>query len=130
MSVAAAVTDSPEGRTALDSAVAEARALDTGLLLINLTLHDFTDEEIPSDLEVTLINRSGRGDRDPVTAVLDELRDHVAEVDRLVLGVRSRSRVGKVLLGSVVQRLILRSPVPVLTVRVEQSATKRRAAKG
>lgn len=115
MSVAVAVTDSPEGRTALASAVAEARALDTGLLLINLTLHDFTDDETPQDLDVTVINRSGRGDRDPVTAVIDELHDH-AEVDRLVLGVRSRSRVGKVLLGSVAQRLILRSPVPVLTV--------------
>lgn len=124
MSVAVAVTDSPEGRTALENAVAEARALDTGLLLINLTLHDFTDDEIPRNLEVKLINRSGRGDRDPVTAVLDELRDHVAEVDRLVLGVRSRSRVGKVLLGSVAQRLILRSPVPVLTVRVPEAAKK------
>ena len=123
MSVAVAVTDSPEGRTALDSAVAEARALDTGLLLINLTLHDFTDDEIPADLDVTLINRSGRGDRDPVTAVLDELSDH-AEVARLVLGVRSRSRVGKVLLGSVAQRLILRSPVPVLTVRVPEAARR------
>ncbi|MCD1287428.1 universal stress protein [Brevibacterium sp. GP-SGM9] len=123
MSVAVAVTDSPEGRTALESAVAEARALKTGLLLVNLTLHDFADEEIPRDLEVTLINRSGRRDRDPVTAVLDELADH-AEVDRLVLGVRSRSRVGKVLLGSVTQRLILRSPVPVLTVRVPESAKR------
>ncbi|WP_152348700.1 MULTISPECIES: universal stress protein [Brevibacterium] len=116
MSVAVAVTDSPEGRRALESAVSEARQLNTGLLLINLTLHDFTDDEIPPDLEVTLINRSGRGDRDPVTAVLDELGDH-AEVERLVLGVRNRSRVGKILLGSVTQRLILRSPVPVLTVR-------------
>lgn len=116
MSVAVAVTDSPEGRRALESAVSEARQLNTGLLLINLTLHDFTDDEVPPDLEVTLINRSGRGDRDPVTAVLDELGDH-AEVERLVLGVRNRSRVGKILLGSVTQRLILRSPVPVLTVR-------------
>lgn len=116
MSVAVAVTDSPEGRRALESAVSEARQLNTGLLLINLTLHDFTDDEIPPDLEVTLINRSGRGDRDPVTAVLDELGDH-AEVERLVLGLRNRSRVGKILLGSVTQRLILRSPVPVLTVR-------------
>ena len=116
MSVAVAVTDSPEGRRALESAVSEARQLNTGLLLINLTLHDFTDDEIPPDLEVTLINRSGRGDRDPVTAVLDELGDH-AEVERLVLGVRNRSRVGKILLGSATQRLILRSPVPVLTVR-------------
>lgn len=123
MSVAVAVTDSPEGRLALESAVAEAQKLGTGLLLINLTLHDFADEDLPRDLEVTVVNRSGRGDRDPVTAVLDELRDH-AEVGRLVLGVRSRSRVGKVLLGSVAQRLILRSPVPVLTVRVAESAKR------
>ena len=116
MSVAVAVTDSPEGHHALESAVAEAQNLGTGLLLINLPLHDFTEEDIPSGLEVTVINRSGRGDRDPVTAVIDEIRDH-AEVDRLVLGVRARSRVGKVILGSVAQRLILRSPVPVLTVR-------------
>ena len=119
MSVAVAVTDSPEGRFALEAAVAEAQNLGTGLLLINLTLHDFVADEIPSGLEVTVINRSGRGDRDPVTAVIDELSDH-SEVDRLVLGVRARSRVGTIILGSVAQRLILRSPVPVLTVRQDR----------
>lgn len=116
MSVAVALTDSPEGREAFDAAVAEAQNLGTSLVLINLTLHDFAEEELPSGLEVTVVNRSGRGDRDPVTAVIDELEAH-SEVDRLVLGVRSRSRVGKMILGSVAQRLILRSPVPVLTVR-------------
>lgn len=119
MSVAVALTDSPEGRRALDAAVAEAQNLGTGLFLINLTLHDVAEEEIPSGLDVTVINRSGRGDRDPVTAVIDELGDH-PEVDRLVLGVRARSRVGKMILGSVAQRLILRSPVPVLTVRQDR----------
>jgi nucleotide-binding universal stress UspA family protein len=118
MSVAVAVTDSPEGRFALDAAVTEARTLDTGLLLINLTLHDFTEDETPAGLDVTVINRSGREDRDPVTTVIDEITDHI-EVDRLVLGVRGRSRVGKLVLSSVEQRLILRSPVPVLTVRRE-----------
>ncbi|MGO1909520.1 MAG: universal stress protein [Brevibacterium linens] len=122
MSVAVAVTDSPEGRQALESAIAEAQKLGTGLLLINLTLHDFAEAEAPSGLEVTVINRSGRGDRDPVTAVIDELNEH-SEVDRLVLGVRARSRVGKLILGSVAQRIILRSPVPVLTVR--RDATRR-----
>lgn len=122
MSVAVAATDSPEGRRALESAIAEAQNLGTGLLLINLTLHDFVADEIPSGLEVTVINRSGRGDRDPVTAVIDELNEH-SEVDRLVLGVRARSRVGKLILGSVAQRIILRSPVPVLTVR--RDATRR-----
>lgn len=122
MSVAVAVTDSPEGRLALESAVAEAQKLGTGLLLINLTLHDFAEAGAPSGLEVTVINRSGRGDRDPATAVIDELNER-SEVDRLVLGVRARSRVGKLILGSVAQRIILRSPVPVLTVR--RDATRR-----
>ncbi|WP_166969948.1 universal stress protein [Brevibacterium atlanticum] len=120
MSVAVAVTDSPEGRKALESAVAEAQSRSTGLLLINLTLHDFDDEEVPAGLEITVINRSGRGDRDPVTAVIDEIDEH-PEVDRLVLGVRGRSRVGKAVLGSVAQRLILRSPVPVLAVRTDRT---------
>jgi nucleotide-binding universal stress UspA family protein len=120
MSVAVAVTDSPEGRSALESAVAEAQSRSTGLLLINLTLHDFDTEEVPPGLEVTVINRSGRGDRDPVTAVIDEIDEH-PEVDRLVLGVRGRSRVGKAVLGSVAQRLILRSPVPVLAVRTDRT---------
>ncbi|WP_181274489.1 universal stress protein [Brevibacterium oceani] len=120
MSVAVAVTDSPEGRLALESAVAEAQSRSTGLLLINLTLHDFDTEEVPPGLEVTVINRSGRGDRDPVAAVIDEIDEH-PEVDRLVLGLRGRSRVGKAVLGSVAQRLILRSPVPVLAVRTDRT---------
>lgn len=120
MSVAVAVTDSPEGRKALEAAIVEAQSRSTGLLLINLTLQDFDDEEVPPGLEVTVINRSGRGDRDPVTAVIDEIDEH-PEVDRLVLGVRGRSRVGKAVLGSVAQRLILRSPVPVLAVRTDRT---------
>ncbi|MBT1191220.1 universal stress protein [Rhodococcoides kroppenstedtii] len=41
------------------------------------------------------------------------------EVTRLVIGIRKRSRVGKALLGSTSQRLLMLSPVPVLTVRPE-----------
>lgn len=52
---------------------------------------------------------------DPGAAVL-----HLVETlvpDLLVIGARKRSPVGKALLGSVAQRLILDAPVPVLVVK-------------
>ena len=39
------------------------------------------------------------------------------EADLLVIGIRHRSPVGKLLLGSVSQQLILECPKPVLTVK-------------
>ena len=58
---------------------------------------------------------TGRGDRDPVDAVLDEIDERGAT--RLVIAVRRRSLVSKAVLGSVSQRLILNSPIPVLAVK-------------
>jgi nucleotide-binding universal stress UspA family protein len=48
--------------------------------------------------------------------VLGVVADH-PEVTRLVVGVRKRSPLGKVVLGSIAQRLILDAPVPVLSVK-------------
>lgn len=38
-------------------------------------------------------------------------------VDEIIIGVKSRSKVGKLLFGSTVQAVILRAPCPVVTVR-------------
>lgn len=38
-------------------------------------------------------------------------------VDEIIIGVKSRSKVGKLLFGSTAQAVILRAPCPVLTVR-------------
>lgn len=117
MSVLVAVTDSPEGIYSLSAAAEEAALLNTDLIAVNLTLGKLDTSALPEDCKVTVIERVGREDRDPVAAVLDEL-DEYPEVTRLVIGIRKRSRVGKALLGSVSQRLLLTSPVSVLAVKV------------
>lgn len=50
----------------------------------------------------------------PVDQVLSYIADH--HIDLVVLGTHGRGMVGHLLLGSVAERVVRRSPVPVLTV--------------
>lgn len=118
MSVLAAVPDSPEGVAALAAGVAEAQLLGTDLIVVNLALRPLDRTAIPDGVPVTVVDRKGKDDRDPADSVLDEIRDHA--VDRVVIGVKRRSPVGKALLGSVSQRLLLESPVPVVAVKLNE----------
>ncbi|GAB2747345.1 universal stress protein [Salinifilum aidingensis] len=115
MTILVAVPDSEEGRSALDAAISEARDRATDLVVVNLALTELETPAFPPELRVDVVNREGRDDRDPADRVLDELEDRAAE--RLVIGLRRRSPVGKALLGSISQRLLLHSPVPVLAVK-------------
>ena len=116
MTVMTAVAEGREGDHAVAAGVAEARLLDTDLVLINLRLQALDNSSLPADLTITIVERSGPTDRDPAESVLDEI-DARPDIDRLVIGVRRRSPVGKALLGSVSQRLLLESPVPVIAVK-------------
>lgn len=117
MTIMVAVTDSPEGRNAFEMAVDEARLHGEELVAVNLTLSSLDLPANSDGVSIQVVDRSGREDRDPVAAVLDEIDQHHA--DRLVIGLKRRSRVGKALLGSISQRLLLDSPVPVLAVKPE-----------
>ena len=118
MSVLVAVPDSPEGIAALAAGVAEADLLNTDLIVVNLALKPLDGSVIPTGTQVKVIERVGRSDRDPAEAVLDEIKAH--DVERLVIGLKRRSPVGKALLGSVSQRLLLESPVPVVAVKLHR----------
>lgn len=116
MPVMVAVADSQEGVAALHAGVAEARRFGTDLLVINLGLRAIELADVTTEVTIRVLDRNGRGDRDPVTAVLDEIDRHGAE--RLVICLRHRTPAGKALLGSVSQRLLLEAPVPVLAVKL------------
>ena len=53
-----------------------------------------------------------------IGAPVDKILEYIAEksVDLVVIGTHGRGMVGHLLLGSVAERIVRRSPVPVLTV--------------
>jgi nucleotide-binding universal stress UspA family protein len=117
MSILVAVTDSVEGKSALSAAIAEAQRLSTELVVFNLALSPLQLTSVPDGLAVRVIDRKGPEDRDPVDAVLDEISDDSA-IERLVIGIKKRRPIGKALLGSISQRLLLEADVPILAVKV------------
>jgi hypothetical protein len=115
MSIVVAVPDSAEGARALSAAVAEAELLGTELVVVNLGLRPL-DTSAYGD--VAVVNRSGRADQDQAEVVLGAISERRAS--RLVIGIKRRTPVGKALLGSLSQQLLLRSPVPVLAVKLDE----------
>lgn len=72
-----------------------------------------TAEEIAAehDRELTTETIVGK----PATAIVDAAEEQ--DVDQIVIGSRGRSGVSRVLLGSVAETVVRRSPVPVTVVR-------------
>jgi nucleotide-binding universal stress UspA family protein len=64
----------------------------------------------------------------PVDQVLALVKDQ--QIDLVVLGTHGRGLVGHLLLGSVAERVVRRSPVPVLTVHGDAQATETGHAPG
>ena len=62
-----------------------------------------------------------------IPAILDYIRKH--RIDLVVMGTHGRSAVERALVGSVADRLVRRSPVPVVVVPLPAARTGRRHAK-
>lgn len=118
MSVCVAVTDSTEGRAALVAAAEEAVRMDVPLVAVNLTGSDLDASVLGPELSAEVLVPAPSA-LDEIEQVLQVLQER-PEVTRLVVGVRRRSPVGKAVLGSIAQRLILEAPVPVLSVKAVQ----------
>lgn len=118
----------PQGRAALDHAVDECRRRGARLVVVNTSRGDaLVDEKFlqgPAADELrTELDGSGVPFelRQPVRGrdVAEELADVVAETgaELLVIGLRRRSAVGKLLMGSAAQRILLDVDCPVLAVK-------------
>lgn len=124
MTIIAAVTDSKVGRHALVEAVAEAKQLGTDLVAVNLRNTELDVTDLNTDgLTVTVVDRRGMSKEDSADAVLDEI--DARNATRLIIGVTRRTPVGKALLGSLSQHLLLNSPVPVLAVKLPDDGLPR-----
>lgn len=121
-------TPTPAGEAAIDHAVAEAHHHGDDLLIVNVSGHSdppsdtfATDTEI-KDLEERLraegvrftIRQLVRG-RSPAEEILALEKDQ--HVRGIVIGIRHRSPVGKLLLGSTAQRILLEASSPVISVK-------------
>lgn len=115
------------GEAALEHGIAEARRRSSDVLVVNATRGDaladprFAQGEQARDVEQRLAE-SGIDyvitqpvGVDVVDAILDATDR--SDADLLVIGIRHRTPVGKLLLGSVAQQLILRCPKPILAVK-------------
>jgi len=69
--------------------------------------------EIESDVDVTVSTEIDVGK--PVAVIVEYAEDN--EIDQIVMGSHGRSGVSRVLLGSVAETVVRRSPVPVTVVR-------------
>jgi nucleotide-binding universal stress UspA family protein len=76
---------------------------------------------VPAQLAVRVVERVE--DLDATELVLETLarQEQEGPVELLVIGMKRRSPVGKAVLGSVSQRLLLDAPVAVLAVKSESA---------
>jgi nucleotide-binding universal stress UspA family protein len=128
MTIIVGYRPTPEGRAALERAVDEARRSGARLLVINSAERpagspeplsaergvDALSQRLAADGTVHEIRQLDLDD-DPAEAILSGVSDRMA--DLIVIGLRRRTPVGKLITGSVAQRVLLDAECPVLAVK-------------
>lgn len=123
----------PEGRAALRRAAEEAQLRDAKLVVVNShrggrsfdadesAENDAAFAEVREQLDTTGVAYEMR----QLVRGLDPAEDMIAVAEQvkaefIVIGLRRRSPVGKLILGSNAQRILLDAPCPVLAVKAEE----------
>lgn len=128
MTVVVGYVPTPLGRTAVRVAAEEAARRGRPLLIVNsATGGAYADsglapaeelENLANDarsFDITVEVKQVQGALSVAETLLEEVSS--AGVELLVIGMRTRSRTGKFLLGSTAQTVLLRSPCHVLAVK-------------
>ena len=127
MMIVVGYTADPFGHAALEHGIAEAKLRGAGLLVINATsgesyvdarfageneVHDVQARLAECEVPYELVQPVGVDPADELLAAMER-----GDAQLLVVGIRHRNPVGKLLMGSVAQKLILEWPKPVLAVK-------------
>ena len=127
MTILVAYVARPEGQAALDKGIEIATRRNERLLIVNAGPGGGQDEAIVNGYEVERVEE--RLAKLPVQAEFKQFvrgRSAVEEIDELVaqlqvsvlvIGLRKRSPVGKLLMGSMAQEILLTVDCPVLAVK-------------
>lgn len=128
MTIVVGYVNNPAGHAALDKGIAEAKKDSEDLLVVNGSRSsDGSDSYHLGEGEVRSVedylSRSGvpaqvltqGSEHDPAEQILEAAAEVGAQL--IVLGTRKRTPVGKFLLGSTIQRVILEAACPVLCVK-------------
>ena len=128
MTILVAYVPRPEGQAALDKGIEIARRRKERLLIVNASPGG--GKEDPSAVDATDFERvqrhvesagitaevkqfvRGKSAVEEIEALVDSL-----DVTLLIIGLRSRSPIGKLIMGSVAQELLLSVACPVLAVK-------------
>jgi nucleotide-binding universal stress UspA family protein len=122
----------PEGRAAIHRAAAEAKLRNSKMIVVN-SAKDGRDFD---DVEAVRLEEAMNAIRDELEAAgigfelrqlvrgMDVAEDLIAVAEEtgaqmIVIGLRRRSPVGKLILGSNAQTILLDAPCPVLAVKAE-----------
>ena len=130
MTIVVGYSADPFGRAALEHGIAEAKLRGSSLCVVNSTTGDayvdarFAQPTEVHDIEEQLANCGVEFELTQPVGVdaAEELLKRMERNDAqlLVIGIRDRNPVGKLLLGSVAQQLLLECPKPVLAVKPEE----------
>jgi nucleotide-binding universal stress UspA family protein len=113
----------PEGRAALRRAVSEARLRGAALVVVNTSSEADTDSGLASELAASGVSYDIKTPNEMHDSAEELIRTAEAtDADFIVIGLRRRSPVGKLLLGSNAQRVLLDAACPVLAVKAELGA--------
>ena len=125
----------PEGHAALDAAIAEGRLRQGKILVLNASRGDApVDQRFSSEEDWEAVRRKMQESgvdfevlqqlhsEDPAEQVLHTAKEHGA--DLIVIGIRRRSPVGKLILGSAAQTILLESECPVFAVKADHDRSR------
>jgi nucleotide-binding universal stress UspA family protein len=131
MTVVVGYLSTPEGREALATAVDEAIARAVELVVVmsdkgGVPSADVSSERAEDIARITAPLAAAGVAHRVVTGTGEVAEDLVstaegAQAELIVIGLRRRSPVGKLILGSNAQRILLDAPCPVLAVKPERA---------